>query len=107
MHPPLPCSAIKAQHRDRAAYHLLQIHRRAQQAANKPSSSPTIGNDTSSTSTSTRTGYRGDALLGGVTSRLLDRLLDVRARSFPNVLLVGGAGAPFWLNVMSVVVCRE
>jgi len=38
------------------------------------------------------TGYRGDALLGGVTSRLLDRLLDVRARTFPDVLVLGGAG---------------
>eukprot|EP00967_Tisochrysis_lutea_P007437 scaffold8846_cov21-Tisochrysis_lutea.AAC.1 len=98
-------SAVKARHRDRAAYHLLRVHQAeltardhelasVAQSSNSsdttpfPSgtSSPTIGNDTSATSSSARAGYRGDALLGGVTSRLLDRLLDVRARSFPNVL---------------------
>jgi len=103
-------SAVKARHRDRAAYHLLRVHQAeltardhelasVAQSSNSsdttpfPSgtSSPTIGNDTSATSSSARAGYRGDALLGGVTSRLLDRLLDVRARSFPNVLVIGGA----------------
>jgi hypothetical protein len=32
-----------------------------------------------------------DPLLHDVTHRLLDRLLDCKARDFPNVLILGGA----------------
>jgi hypothetical protein len=70
-HSPRPhilCSALKARHRDRAAYHLLQSHTEHQQAVRASSeksastshatlgTSPAIGNDTSSTSTSARAG---------------------------------------------------
>jgi hypothetical protein len=66
-------------------------HPQTAQARQQPSS-PTLSFDTSTASTSASAGYRYNTLLGGITSRLLDRLWDVRARNFTDVLIVGGAG---------------